>query len=101
VGHLLTECNFAEAVCDQIIQRIQAHHTLSPFQKGGVSDWIELAGSKQQQQHDAGIILSFRWQLWKERNRRIFQQKEASFLQVSELIKSDIAELPQTALLHG
>jgi hypothetical protein len=38
----------------------------------------------------SGILFSFWWQIWKERNRRMFDQKEASVLQVSSLIHEAI-----------
>jgi hypothetical protein len=65
------------------------HLALFPFQKGSIANWIEAigrAGNKQQQRKNAGIIFLFWRNIWKERNMRIFENKEASFLQVSELI---------------
>jgi hypothetical protein len=55
-----------------------------------------LIGSKQLEEQEtissseknAGIIYLFWWNIWKERNKCIFENKEASFLQVSELIKA-------------
>lgn len=74
--HLLTECNFAEAVWDCIAPALQVHQAIIPFQKGTISQWlgaITVTGSKQQQRYNAGVILFFWWHLWKERNRRIFE----------------------------
>jgi hypothetical protein len=48
--HLLTECNFFEAVWDRITQYLILHPTLIPFQKGSISNWITTlswAGSKE------------------------------------------------------
>jgi hypothetical protein len=63
---------------------------LIPFHKGSIAIWIEAAGRagiKQQQRINAGIMFVFWWNIWKERNRRNFENKEASFFQVAELIK--------------
>jgi hypothetical protein len=62
--HLLTEYNFTEAVWDKIVQDLPIHHSLIPFNKGRISDWIKAAGragSKQQQRVSAGIIFLFWW----------------------------------------
>jgi hypothetical protein len=78
-NHLLTECNFTEAVWDRIAEIFQVHQTLIPFQKGSVSNWIFFLGqvpSKQQQRIDVGIAFFFWWFTWKERNCRIFERKE-------------------------
>jgi hypothetical protein len=85
--YLLTECNFTEAVWDKLAQHLQLHPALKPFQKGDVHGWLQVvmrAGSKKQQRIFAGIIFFFWWNIWKERNRRIFKGNEASFLQVAE-----------------
>jgi hypothetical protein len=64
--HLLTKCNYAEVVWDQITRRFHVHQSLIPFQKGNVIDWIEGAGrvgSRHQQLQDSETILCFWWQL--------------------------------------
>jgi hypothetical protein len=45
------------------------------------------AGSKHQQRANAGVIFFFWWFIWKERNSRIFECKESSFLQTADRIK--------------
>jgi hypothetical protein len=32
--HLLTECNFAEAVWDKVVQDLPVHQSLIPFNEG-------------------------------------------------------------------
>jgi hypothetical protein len=88
--HLHTECNYTEAVWDRVATSLQVHQSLIPFQKGNVSSWIAAlgqAGSKQQQRENAGVVLFFWWCIWKERNSRIFDSKDASFLQTADQIK--------------
>jgi hypothetical protein len=92
--HLLTECNFVEAVWDRIAQMFQVHPAIAPFQKGDVSNWLAVisrTGSRNNQCCNAGIILFCWWGIWKERNQRIFEHKERSALQVVEQIKNDIS----------
>jgi hypothetical protein len=48
---------------------------------------VDHAGSKRQQLAIAGVIFFCWWEIWKERNRRIFNQEERSFLHVTDLIK--------------
>jgi hypothetical protein len=92
--HLLTKCNFTEAAWDKLVHDLQVHQALSPFQKGNIKNWISAISRvqpKQQQRENAGIILFFWWQIWKEHNARIFEHKVSSFLQVMEQTKNTIA----------
>jgi hypothetical protein len=60
--HLLTECNFSEAVWDNIAADCHLHPTIVPFQKGDITGWLESitrAGSKTEQQTNAGIVFFF------------------------------------------
>jgi hypothetical protein len=96
--HLLTECNFTEVVWDKIVQDLPIHHSLIPFNKGRISDWIQAAGqagSKQRQRVSAGIIFLFWWLIWKERKVRVFELQESSFIQVVERIKAAAREFNQ------
>jgi hypothetical protein len=92
-NHILTECNFSKAVWDKIVLDLQLHLVVLPFQKGGVSEWLQAVcrvPGKKQQRKMAGVILFYWWNLWKEHNHHAFDQKEMSFLQVVDLIKQDI-----------
>jgi hypothetical protein len=51
--------------------------------------------SKQQQKIDVEVVFFFWWFIWKEGNRRIFEHKECSTLQVVEQIKEAIFHLPK------
>jgi hypothetical protein len=45
------------------------------------------------------ILLSFWWQIWKERNRRIFNSKEASVIALACLTKEAISNQRRAASL--
>jgi hypothetical protein len=67
--HLLTECNFTEAVWDKVALHFQVHPTIHQFQRGNIMDWIAsitTSGSRMEQCLNAGIVLSFWWHIWKE-----------------------------------
>jgi hypothetical protein len=57
--HLLTECNFAEAVWDMVAQAFQVHPTILPFNKGSILDWVAAIDSRRQHRISAGIIFFF------------------------------------------
>jgi hypothetical protein len=100
--HLLTECNFTEAVWDKVALHFQVHHAICQFQKGNVMDWIAsiaVSCSRKEQCLNGGIVLSFWWHIWKERNRRVFDQKESSSLQVTTCGARTPASLTPTAPL--
>jgi hypothetical protein len=77
--HLLTECNFSEAVWDKVAADCQTHPAVTPFQKGDIKGWLSAtnhAGSKSEQQINVGVVFFFWWFIWKERNYMIFDNKE-------------------------
>jgi hypothetical protein len=41
IDHLLTECNFSEAVWDKAAQTFNLHPAVLPFQKGNLRGWIQ------------------------------------------------------------
>jgi hypothetical protein len=58
-NHILTECNFTEAVWDRVAHSFQVHPELLAFQKGDVAGWISAvarAGPRRQQRVQADII---------------------------------------------
>jgi hypothetical protein len=76
------------------------HPTAAPFQKGNVLSWIEActrAGNRRKQKEMAGIILYFWRILWKERNTRVFEQKECSFNQMVQLTSEAIRNFYRAA----
>jgi hypothetical protein len=60
----------------------------------GPANWARhliSTGSKKEKRRKLGILFTFSWNIWKERNRRIFQGKELSVLQLVSLIQEDLA----------
>jgi hypothetical protein len=62
--------------------------------QGGPLEWVNFllfTGSKKMKRMKIGILFNFWWQLWKERNRCIFEDKHQSPLQVLSLLKDQIS----------
>jgi hypothetical protein len=47
----------------------------------------------------AGIIITVWWLLWKERNKRIFELRSASIIQLSNLIQDNISLLQSAGVM--
>lgn len=102
--HLLTECNYTEATWGELVSIFRLPTHVRQTVTKGVTRTIAnvtALGNKTQKKELMGTLLSFWWQIWKERNRRIFDQKESSFKQVAHLaneaIKAiDLAHAPTT-----
>jgi hypothetical protein len=61
--------------------------------KGRLLAWVNHfanKGNKQARKIKLGILVLFWWHLWKERNRRIFDSKEQSLLEMADAIQSEI-----------
>jgi hypothetical protein len=64
--HLLTECNFTEAVWDKVALHFQVHPAIHQFQRGNIMNWIAsitTSGSRMEQCLNAGIVLFFWWHI--------------------------------------
>jgi hypothetical protein len=49
---------------------------------------------KQDRRRFNGIVIYIMWNLWKERNRRIFENMAKTAQQVASLTKKDIVQIP-------
>jgi len=61
----------------------------------GIAKWWEEAASKvpmQDRRRFNGILIYIVWNLWKERNRRIFENEHKTVQQVASLTKEDIMQ---------
>lgn len=45
---------------------------------------------KREKKKHAGLLFSFWWQIWKERNRRIFYAAEQSYRHVAKLVQENL-----------
>jgi hypothetical protein len=56
-------------------------------------EWVQYLfsyGTKQTRRKNVGILFTFWWLIWKERNKRIFEHKEVSGVQLATLIQEAI-----------
>jgi hypothetical protein len=84
-AHLLYECNFMEALWNLTATQYSLPTYLTMSAQGGPTDWINhllISGNRMDKRRKIGLLFSFWWQIWKERNRRIFDGKQQSTLQV-------------------
>jgi hypothetical protein len=73
--HLLTQCNYTEADWNRISAQFNLPNYTSMIAQGGPQQWLQFirrTGSSKEKRIKLGIVLTFWWQIWKERNRRIF-----------------------------
>jgi hypothetical protein len=73
--HLLTQCNYTEAVWNLLAAILQLPNYTTLNRVRGPKNWMAVmsrTGSKQVKRNNLGELLTFWWMIWKERNRRIF-----------------------------
>jgi hypothetical protein len=87
--HLLTKCNYIEATWNLIAPKFQLRAYSVMGHLEGPLEWVwELlqVGSKSLKRTNLGIFFTFWWLIWKEHNRRVFENKELSSFHLSSLI---------------
>jgi hypothetical protein len=65
---------------------------------GSYLEWVRIllaTGSKKEKKIKLGILFMFWWQIWKERNNRVFHEGEHSVTRVVGLIKEQVYSLAQ------
>jgi hypothetical protein len=95
-SHLLTECNYTEAAWNLVASKFALQDYNSLRYAGGPTEWvnqIRRSGSKEEKRKKMGVLSTFWWMIWKERNNRIFQNKEAS-------TQSLALKIQETILFH-
>jgi hypothetical protein len=101
--HLLTECNYKEALWNSICATYNLPSFSSMAQEGGPLQWVRnllVSGSSKEKKRKLGILFTCWWQIQKERNRRIFEEKELSVPRVAAQIHDHLQLLSQ-ALQHS
>lgn len=89
-AHLLTECNFREALWNLLAQANQLPTYMEMADTGeGPISWVQKmldSGVTKHKRKKLGIPFTVWWHIWKERNRRTFEGVEKSIHQVHILI---------------
>ncbi|WVZ91565.1 hypothetical protein U9M48_037717 [Paspalum notatum var. saurae] len=93
--HLGLHCPFARAVWDQILawEEMTLPAQADIASSSSIKNWWEAASSllpKNQKRDFNGIVIYTLWNLWKERNRRIFESNTLTPLQIALRIKEDV-----------
>jgi hypothetical protein len=99
--HILSKCNYTEAVWDIMAHRFNLPQCATLNAKPQLADWIRAlssSGTLKERKAKMGILFMFWWAIWKERNRRIFDNKELSAIQLADLIVEEISAY--TLALH-
>jgi hypothetical protein len=92
-GSGFSQCNYTEAVWNLTAPRFGLDNFSSLMNLDGLSSWIPfltVSGSRHQKKRKLSILFTFWWQIWKERNRRIFDSRELSVQQLASLISDEL-----------
>jgi len=100
--HLCIKCPFALEVWEKV--RTWTNNLVTPPSPDtqSIELWWTSAlqnKSKEDQRTIAGLLMYFTWNIWKERNRRIFEGKSAPALLVFQLTQDEMA-LRRAAIGH-
>ena len=95
--HLSLLCPFAKVVWNQILNWEHFDTELTQFDQdpARLSSWWEETVPKvtrEERRRFNGLVIYTCWNLWKERNRRIFNNAQESALQVASRVKEDNAQ---------
>jgi hypothetical protein len=93
--HLCKDCNFTRETWAIVRNWCDITHIQSVNQSGSIySYWRKCRATfdKSKKKVFNGIIIYFWWNIWKEHNRRTFQQKAKCPVEVATLCKDDIAQ---------
>jgi len=95
--HLCLLCPFAQAVWHWVLswERLDLPQETNPANYICISDWWETTAKmvhKNQRRDFNGLVIYIMWNLWKKRNRRIFENKLLSMQQVAERIKENLVQ---------
>jgi hypothetical protein len=91
--HLCKDCPYTKEAWENIKQGFQLLALNTVSTNGSLHQFWQKCRrkvDKNQRRKFDGIIVYFWWNIWKERNRRIFQQKSLNPRQVAGLCKDDI-----------
>jgi hypothetical protein len=91
--HLPTHCNFIEAAWNLVAARFTLPDCNAMSATRGFVHWIKKLiseGSKKDKKRKLGMLCTFWWLIWKDQNKRVFENKHSSVLQVARLVQEEI-----------
>ena len=97
-------CPFARAVWDQVLSWENFRVHLPQQDPTCMANWWEEEASKvpkQERKRFNGILIYIVWNLWKERNRTIFENAHMTAQQVTSLAKEDIMQRHKAMTFAG
>jgi hypothetical protein len=89
-SHILIHCNYVEPLWNAI----DGHFNLPMINFREPVQWVTFllqGGDHNSKRKKFGILFCFWWQIWKERNRQIFEGEERSINQVAAVIQEELA----------
>ncbi|KAJ1260431.1 hypothetical protein BS78_10G231700 [Paspalum vaginatum] len=93
INHLCKDCTFSKGVWDLLLSWFNKNDLRTVSQQGSVYGWwkrLRRMVTTQERRLFDGLVIYFWWELWKERNRRSFQNVERSVLAVTSFVKEDL-----------
>uniref|UniRef100_A0ACD5TD80 Uncharacterized protein n=1 Tax=Avena sativa TaxID=4498 RepID=A0ACD5TD80_AVESA len=94
-AHLALLCPFAKEVWAQF-QSSNPHAVSTAARSGSIRTWwkrVRRRERNEQPKKDITVSVYMIWHIWKERGRRIFQDKAVTAITLSGLIRDDIQQL--------
>jgi hypothetical protein len=91
--HLLTKCNYTEAAWNACVPRLGLPQYSIMLTEGGLMNWMEYlsgTGNKRHPRMRIGMLFTFWWNIWKERNNKISREELRSPQVLSSLIVDEI-----------
>jgi hypothetical protein len=102
-SHILTECNFTEALW----RAVSLKHGLPDYNHiplGAPIEWVRFmsaGGTKKMRRRRLGTVFTFWWNVWKERNKRIFDNAEQSVPQLLRFLEEELSMHSRGNVLHN
>ena len=103
--HLCLTCPFAQAVWSQMSlwEGLNTFQQALPTSFDSINDWWEAVNKlvpKESRRSFNGMAIYIMWNVWKERNGRIFEQKYLLAQQVASKTKESLKEFKQAFTTH-
>jgi hypothetical protein len=90
----LTQCNFTEALWNLVASRFSLPSFAVMRFKEGPIEWTNsllASGSNKDRRKKIGILFCLWWLVWKEKNPRIFDDRQQFTLQVFALLQDQVS----------